>query len=332
MATARLTNSLTDAAGQKSRAAIGAVVSPGVTRYVVRDTQGRSNTRNVGNILNIGERLRSRCGLCWNSGSPESRKAGGLGGAVVLGGRWVSTATRKGSRPEVSRDSKLAGSDKLERLQQQIVKKGAKGTTGLTDIMSDPLFLEASYHRLKSKPGMLTPGTDRQTVDAISKAWFERTSHTFRNGIFTFKPVRRVEIPKANGGVRYLGVPSPRDRIVMDAMRALLELIFEPEFSDTSHGFRPGRGSHTALNHIKMRMGYVTWFIEGDISKCFDSINQPRLMAIIKVAVQDQAFIDLIYKALRAGYIHPQPTEIGTPQGGTLSPLLANIYLDALDK
>ena len=228
------------------------------------------------------------------------------------------------------------GFEKLERLRQQSVDKGAKGITGLIDIMSDPLFLEASYHRLKSKPGMLTPGTDHQTVDAITKAWFERTSQTFRNGIFTFKPVRRVEIPKANGGVRYLGVPSPRDRIVMDAMRVLLELIFEPGFSDASHGFRPGRGCHTALNHIRMRMGYVTWFVEGDISKCFDSINQGRLMNTIRGAVQDQAFIDLIYKVLRAGYIHPpkgwQPTEVGTPQGGTLSPLLANIYLDVLDK
>lgn len=148
--------------------------------------------------------------------------------------------------------------------------------------------------------------------------------------------MRRVAIPKANGGVRYLGVPSPRDRIVMDAMRVLLELIFEPGFSDVSHGFRPGRSCHTALNYIKMKMGYVTWFIEGDISKCFDTINQSRLMSIIKEAVHDQAFVDLVYKALRAGYIQPpkswEPSEMGTPQGGTLSPLLANIYLDILDK
>ena len=103
--------------------------------------------------------------------------------------------------------------------------------------------------------------------------------------------------------MRYLGIPSPRDRIVQDAMKTLLELIFEPTFSETSHGYRPGRGCHTALNHVKTKMGYMSWFIEGDITECFDRVNHRKLMKIREKAVNDQPFIDLIYKALKAGYI-----------------------------
>nr|CRX66589.1 putative reverse transcriptase protein [Axinella verrucosa] len=336
VAMVRLTNPLTDEAGQKSRAAKRVVASNGIVCYIVVTIQRQSYARSASSILNIGEHLRSQYGMWWNSGNPESRKAGGFGGIVVLPSRGMATAGRKGSRSKVSKEPGLAGFGKLEKLCEQIKVKESKGIGGLTEIMADPRFLGTSYQKRRSMPGMMTPGTDKVTLDGISEKWFDEISQTFRNGLFKFRPVRRIGIPKPKGGVRYLGIPSPRDRIVQDAMKTLLELIFEPTFSDASHGYRPGRGCHTALNHIKMKMGYVTWFIEGDISKCFDSVNHRRLMGIIEEAVSDQPFMDLIHKALKAGYIeHPKgwvATNVGTPQGGVLSPLLANIYLDAFDK
>lgn len=145
------------------------------------------------------------------------------------------------------KESRLEGLEKLEGLCEEVKIKGSKGIGGLTKIMADPGFLMAVYEKYKARPGMMTLGVDKETLDGISRKWFEETAQTFRNGLYQFKPARRVAIPKARGGYRYLGIPSPHDRIVQGAMKALLECIFEPTFSQTSHGYRPGRGCHTAL-------------------------------------------------------------------------------------
>lgn len=237
---------------------------------------------------------------------------------------------------KVSEELRLEGLTKLERLEKEIREKRSVGITGLTDIMADPNFLAAVYRMHKSKPGMMTPGVDGVTLDGISDEWFKETSQTFRSGRFQFKPAKRVAIPKAKGGIRYLGIPTLRDRIVQGGMKTLLELIFEPTFAESSHGYRPKRSCHTAINWIRTRMNHMSWFIEGDISKCFDNVSHQRLMRRLEDAIQDQPFMDLVYKALKAGYVeHPKgfvKTKVGTPQGGMLSPLLANIYLDQLDK
>jgi group II intron reverse transcriptase/maturase len=142
-------------------------------------------------------------------------------------------------------------------------------------------------------------------------------------------------IPKANGKMRPLTVAPPRDKIVQEVLRMILEVIFEPTFSNHSHGFRPTRSCHSALRQIKTQFGSSSFYLEGDISKCFDSFDHHVLMKIIEHKVKDRRFTALLWKALRAGYFefHEIKTSItGTPQGSIISPLLANIYLNKLDQ
>ena len=154
-----------------------------------------------------------------------------------------------------------------------------------------------------------------------------------RNERFKFHPVRRIHRPKKSGGTRPLGMPNFSDKLVQEVLRVLLEAYYEPRFRDSSHGFRPGRGCHTALARLKKFKG-TTWFIEGDIRGCFDNIDHAILMAILARDIQDGRLLKLIRMLLEAGYMedwHYHRTYSGTPQGGILSPLLANIYLHELD-
>lgn len=141
-------------------------------------------------------------------------------------------------------------------------------------------------------------------------------------------------IPKANGKMRPLTVAPPRDKIVQEVLRMILEAIFEPTFSDHSHGFRPSRSCHTALRQVRTQFGAASHYLEGDISKCFDSFDHHTLMNIIESKIKDRRFTALLWKALRAGYFEfneVQSSIVGTPQGSIVSPLLANIYLHKLD-
>ena len=157
-----------------------------------------------------------------------------------------------------------------------------------------------------------------------------------KDGSFKFKPGRRIQIPKPGGtSKRPLTIAPPRDKVVQEVIRMILEAIFEPTFSNNSHGFRPGRGCHTALRQVKTQFGSASTIIEGDISKCFDSFDHQVLIKLLEKKITDTRFIHLIWKALRAGYMEfhtVQNSIIGTPQGSIISPLLANIYLHKLDE
>jgi group II intron reverse transcriptase/maturase len=192
-----------------------------------------------------------------------------------------------------------------------------------------------AYERLKSKPGNMTPGTDGKTLDGYSLGEIKKTIGQLRTEQYWPTPVRRVYIPKkARGKRRPLGVPSPRDKIIQECIRLILEAIYEANFHDNSHGFRSGRSCHTALESLRRNWVGTKWVIEADITECFERIDHHRLLDILRERIQDDRLINLIRKFLNAGYLENWQyyrTYSGTPQGSVISPILTNIYLDKLD-
>jgi len=191
-----------------------------------------------------------------------------------------------------------------------------------------------AYNNIKSNPGNMTQGITPETLDGVSLKTFEEISFKLKSEQFKFTPSRRIRILKASGGTRPLSIATPRDKIVQEAMRLILQAIYEPMFLDCSHGFRPNRSCHTALKDIYTNFQPVTWVIEGDISNCFDSINHQKLMKLIESRIADRQFTKLIWKSLTAGYFEftqYKSNIVGTPQGSIISPILANIFLNQLD-
>jgi len=198
----------------------------------------------------------------------------------------------------------------------------------------NPQLYLLAYGRLYSNKGAMTPGPDGETVDGMSLGKIERIIDALRHERFRFKPVRRTYIPKKNGKKRPLGLPSWSDKLVGEVIRLLLEAYYEPQFSDLSHGFRPNRGCHTALSEVTTRWTGTTWFIEGDISDCFGSLDHEILLSALAERVHDGRFLRLLRNMLQAGYLEEwvwNATLSGAPQGGVASPILSNIYLHKLD-
>lgn len=199
---------------------------------------------------------------------------------------------------------------------------------------NEELFMVA-YERIKSKPGNMTPGTDGKTIDGMSLERIRTLIAKLKDESYTPHPAKRVYIPKKNGKLRPLGIPTIEDKLVQEIARMILEAIYEGHFENTSHGFRPNRSCHTALNRLQKTFTGSRWFIEGDIKGFFDNIDHSVLVGIIRKKISDERFIRLIWKFLRAGYLETwqyHKTFSGTPQGGIVSPILANIYLDVFDK
>ncbi len=192
-----------------------------------------------------------------------------------------------------------------------------------------------AYNNIYAKPGNMTKGTDKRTIDGMSLERIEQTVMRLRTGSYQPTPARRKYIHKKNGKKRPLGIPSVDDKIVQEVVRMILESIWENTFLNCSHGFRPHRSCHTALISIQKTFNGVKWFIEGDIKGCFDNIDHHILIKILRKRIKDEQFIALIWKFLKAGYMENWQyhiTNSGTPQGSIISPILANIYLNELDK
>jgi group II intron reverse transcriptase/maturase len=195
-------------------------------------------------------------------------------------------------------------------------------------------FLQA-YGKLYRNDGVMTPGVTPETVDGMSVEKVELIIEALRDGSFGWMPTKRIYIPKKNGKMRPLGLPTWSDKLVQEVIRSLLEPYFEARFRDSSHGFRPNRGCHTALQACKKKFRGANWFIEGDIKGCFDNINHDVLLDILRQSIDDERLLRLIQEMLEAGYVEEwtkHETHSGTPQGGVTSPLFANVYLHALDE
>lgn len=201
-------------------------------------------------------------------------------------------------------------------------------------LFNEEMFMLA-YERIKSKPGNMTPGTDGLTIDGMTIDRIGKLIECLKDESYSPKPAKRVYIPKKNGKKRPLGIPTIEDKLVQEVTRMILEAMYEGHFESTSHGFRPFKSCHTALISIKKTFTGMRWFIEGDIKGFFDNIHHATLIDILRMRIADERFIRLIWKFLRAGYLEEwyfNKTYSGTPQGGIVSPILANIYLDQFDK
>src|SRR5713226_2657475 len=198
----------------------------------------------------------------------------------------------------------------------------------------NPHLYLLAYGRLYSNDGAMTPGADGETVDDMSLGKIGRVIDALRCERYRFAPVKRVYIEKKNGKLRPLGLPSWSDKLVAEVVRLLLEAYYEPQFSARSHGFRPGRGCHTALREVAVAWTGTTWFIEGDISGCFDRLDRRVMLEALGENIHDNRMLRLVSNMLAAGYLEDwvwNPTLSGVPQGGVASPILSNIYLHRLD-
>src|SRR5216684_7478104 len=215
-------------------------------------------------------------------------------------------------------------------------ERGRRGLpcTELYRQLFNPSLFELAHGRIYANHGAMTPGADGETADGMSSAKTGRIIDALRHERYRFQPAKRIYIPKKDGKQRPLGLPSWSDKLVGEVVRLLLEAYYEPQFSDHSHGYRPGRGCHTALTEVATAWTGTTWFIEGDIADCFGSLDHDIMVRILSEKIHDNRFLRLIRNMLKAGYLEDwkyHDTLSGVPQGGVVSPILSNIYLSKLD-
>ncbi|MEL8737393.1 group II intron reverse transcriptase/maturase, partial [Escherichia coli] len=227
--------------------------------------------------------------------------------------------------------------DELEKRLDGIEDASKKGypVRNLYKIACEPgLWLQA-YVNIRANAGALTQGVSTDTIDGFSIERAEKLAKTLRSREYVAKPVRRVQIPKKDGKTRPLGIPGGDDKLAQEVARIILERVYEPVFSEHSHGFRPKRSCETALRSIRPVWNGVKWIVDVDIKGFFDNIPHKLLLNTLAEKIKDKNFLKLIEQWLKAGYVDNwkyHRSYSGTPQGGIISPLLANIYLDKLDR
>ena len=203
------------------------------------------------------------------------------------------------------------------------------------EILYNPEFYLQADQNIYANKGAMTSGIDGMTLAGFGDEVVNKLIEQIKDHSYQPNPVKRVYIPKKNGKKRPLGISSSADKLVQEVIRMILESIYEPTFSKFSHGFRHNKSCHTALLQIQHNFTGVKWFIEGDIKGYFDNIDHHILVNILRERIKDEAFIELIWKFLRAGYMENwkyNATYSGVAQGSGFSPILANLYLDKLDK
>jgi group II intron reverse transcriptase/maturase len=221
---------------------------------------------------------------------------------------------------------------RLEALGE--ISKQGKPINGLFRLLENPLLWNEAYANIYANDGATTPGTDGTTLDGFSQRRVEAIIRRLKDGSYRFQPARRTYVPKKNGKKRPLGISSGDDKLVQEVVRIILERIYEPIFEECSHGFRPGRSPHTALEQIGNQWGSIKWMVDMDIRSYFDTIPHELLVKLLKKKIEDKRFIGLIQALLDAGYLEDwtyHTTYSGVPQGSICSPILANIYLHELD-
>jgi group II intron reverse transcriptase/maturase len=250
---------------------------------------------------------------------------------MAKGYRWC-TSNLKSDNRELS---EMLEAPKYLSIVQSRGERGLPLNRVYRGMRSPALFLMA-YMNLHGNAGAMTNGVDpKDHIDGMSLGRIHNVVQTLKDGTFRWKPARRVYIPKTKGNHRPLGIPGWTDKLVQEVMRLVLSAYYEPRFSTHSHGFRPNRSCHTALGEIVRTWKGVKWLIEGDIEGCFDNINHELLISIIGRDIHDTRFIQLLKDLLNVGYLENwkfHQTFSGTPQGGVVSPLLANIYLNEFDQ
>ena len=225
----------------------------------------------------------------------------------------------------------------LDRIRKNSRDNKEEIFTRLYRYLLRPDLYYLAYKNLYANKGAGTKGVNDDTADGFSKEKVDRIIQSLADGTYTPNPVRRKYIQKKQNSTkkRPLGIPTFTDKLVQEVLRMILESVYEPIFSNNSHGFRPNRSCHTALKSLKREFSGVSWFIEGDIKGCFDNIDHQVLANVINAKIKDARLIQLIWKFLKAGYMEDwqyHATYSGCPQGGIVSPILANIYLNELDK
>ena len=225
----------------------------------------------------------------------------------------------------------------LARISQNSLANKEEVFTKLYRYLLRPDIYFVAYKNLYANNGAATKGVNEDTADGFSEAKIDSIIKALADETYQPMPVRRTYIQKKNNRkkLRPLGIPTFTDKLVQEVLRMILEAVYEPIFLDVSHGFRPKRSCHTALKQLRREFNGTRWFVEGDIKGCFDNINHAVLVGLLSNKIKDARITKLIYKFLKAGYLENwqyHKTYSGTPQGGIISPLLANIYLHELDK